>query len=373
MNRTPPRNDRFLRACRRQPVDRPPLWIMRQAGRYLPEYRALREHVTFLELCRIPELAVEASLQPLRRFPLDAAIVFSDILVPLQAAGISMSFDPAPRLADPFRSAAQIDAWCPPPMAEAAPWVGTALELLRRELDGRVPVLGFAGAPWTLAAYAVEGGPREGFPAIKALLHQDPKSLRTLLGKLTDLVADSLAFQLESGADAVQIFDSAAGVLGPEDYGRFALPAVRAVIERLPEGRGPVIYFAPGAPHLLDDGRGAGAEVLGLCWRSSLEAARRRLGGIALQGNLDPHALLSPPPQIRTLAREVLRAGGGVGHVMNLGHGILPETPISAVETLVETVASFHAGTPEAGRNEAVAAASTDVSQEALAGREGGR
>lgn len=373
MNRPAPRNDRFLRACRRQAVDRPPLWIMRQAGRYLPEYRALREHVTFLELCRIPELAVEASLQPLRRFPLDAAILFSDILVPLEAAGIRMTFDPAPRLAEPFRRAAQIEGWRPPAMAEAAPYVGAALRLLRRELEERVPVLGFAGAPWTLAAYLIEGGPREGFPAIKAMLHQDPATLHRLLDKLADLVADHLAVQLEAGADAVQIFDSAASVLGPEDYRATALRAARRVMERLPEARGPVVYFAPGAPHLLDDAREVGAEVLGVCWRSSLARARRRLDGVALQGNLDPHALLAPPPQIRTRALEVLRAGAGPGHIMNLGHGILPETPISAVETLVETVASFRAGTPETGAEGEVAAVSTDDSTAELAGRGGPR
>jgi uroporphyrinogen decarboxylase len=335
-----PANDRFLRACRRQPVDRPPLWIMRQAGRYLPEYRALRRQVTFLELCQIPELAVEASLQPLRRFPLDAAILFSDILVPLQAAGMPMTFDPGPRLELPFR-VSEIDRWTPPPMSEAAPYVGRALGMLKREIGGRIPVLGFAGAPWTLAAYLLEGEGREGFPAAKGLLYQDPALLARLLDKLADLVADHLAYQLSAGADAVQIFDSAASVLSPEDYFRVALPALRRVMSQLPKERGPVIYFAPGAPHLLDDAASTRADVIGLCWRSSLRVARRRLDGVALQGNLDPSALLAPPAALRARALEVLEAGRGPGHIMNLGHGILEGTPLAAVETLVETVASF--------------------------------
>ena len=346
--RATPANDRFLRACRRQPVDRPPLWIMRQAGRYLPEYRALRERVTFLEMCRTPALAVEASLQPLRRFPLDAAIVFSDILVPLAATGIPLAFDPGPQLMAPFRSASDIERWTPPPMAEAAPYVGRTIALLKREVGGRLPVLGFAGAPWTLAAYLIEGEGREGFPAVKAMLHQDPAALALLLDKLADLVADHLTFQLRAGADAVQIFDSAASVLGPDDYAPTALRAMQRVMERLPRERGPVVYFAPGAPHLLALAPSVGADVIGLCWRSSLAEARRQMKGLALQGNLDPHVLLASPSRIRTRAQEVLRAGGGTGHIMNLGHGILPETPLSAVEALIETVASHRSANSEA-------------------------
>jgi uroporphyrinogen decarboxylase len=337
----PIENDRFLRACRREPVDRPPLWIMRQAGRYLPEYRALREHVSFLELCRTPALAVEASLQPVRRFPLDAAILFSDILVPLEAAGVAMSFDPAPRILAPIRSRADVDRLHFPPMAEAASYVGRALAMLKRELGGRIPVLGFAGAPWTLATYLVERRGGEGAPAAKALLHQDPEAFARLLDKLTDLVADHLAFQIRCGADAVQIFDSWAGVLGPDDYRRIAGPALRRIVARLPESRGPVIYFAPGASHLLEDAASVGADVVGVCWRTPLDQARRRAPGVALQGNLDPHALLAPPAQVRARALEVLEAGRGPGHVMNLGHGILPDTPIASVEALIETVDSF--------------------------------
>jgi uroporphyrinogen decarboxylase len=226
-------------------------------------------------------------------------------------------------------------------MIEAAPYVGRALGMLKHELGGRIPVLGFAGAPWTLAAYLLQGEGHEGFPAVKGLLYQDPAMLARLLDKLADLVADHLAYQLFAGADAVQIFDSAAGVLSPENYTRVALPALRRVMGQLPKQRGPVIYFAPGAPHLLDEAGSIGADVIGLCWRSSLKAARRRLDGVALQGNLDPSALLAPPAALRARALDVLEQGRGPGHIMNLGHGILESTPLAAVETLVETVAAF--------------------------------
>jgi uroporphyrinogen decarboxylase len=207
--------DRFLRACRRKPVDRTPLWIMRQAGRYLPEYRALRSQYDFLTVCRTPELAVEATLQPLRRFPLDAAILFSDILVPLQALGVKMTFSPGPTLAEPLRTRAQVDALAARPAAEVVPYVGEAVRLLRRELDGRTPLIGFCGAPFTLAAYLVEGRGKEGFSAVRVLQYRDPATLERLLGKLAAAMTDYLTLQVRSGAQAVQIFDSWAGILGP--------------------------------------------------------------------------------------------------------------------------------------------------------------
>ena len=200
-------NDRFLRACRRESVDRPPLWIMRQAGRYLPEYRELRARVDFLTLCRTPELAVEASLQPLRRFELDAAIVFSDILLPLEALGCELSFDPGPRIARPIRGRADVESLVPRPIGEVTPYVGEAVALLRRELAGRVPVIGFSGAPFTLAAYLIEGQGKEGFTAVRALRAQDPAALTLLLDKLAALMTDYLNLQIAAGAQAIQIFD----------------------------------------------------------------------------------------------------------------------------------------------------------------------
>jgi uroporphyrinogen decarboxylase len=335
-------NDRFLRACRREPVDRPPLWIMRQAGRYLPEYRELRARVDFLTLCKTPELAAEASLQPLRRFPLDAAIVFSDILIPVEAMGCPMTFDPGPRLATPVRTLAQVEALRAPAMAEAVPFVGETLQLLRRELEGRTPVIGFAGGPFTLAAYLAEGQGREGFGQVKRLLYSEPATLTRLLDRLADAMADYLNFQIRSGAQAVQIFDSWAGILSPGDYRQFALPAVRRLIRQLERDGVPVIYFAPAAGHLLEDQLGSGADVLGICWRTALDEARRRAGGrVALQGNLDPHALFAPPETVRERALAVLdQAGDAPGHIMNLGHGILPETPIASVEALLDAVGS---------------------------------
>ena len=211
-------NDRFLRACRREATDRTPLWIMRQAGRYLPEYRELRQRHDFLTVCRTPELAVEVSLQPLRRFPLDAAIVFSDILLPLDAFGIPMTFSPGPKLTDPVRTRAQVEALLARPAAEALSFVGEAVRLLRRELDGRTPVIGFAGAPFTLAAYLAQGEGKEGFGAIKSMIFREPETAELLLGKLTRAMIDYLRLQIGSGAQAVQIFDSWAGILGPRVY-----------------------------------------------------------------------------------------------------------------------------------------------------------
>jgi uroporphyrinogen decarboxylase len=334
-------NDRLLRACRRQGVDRTPLWIMRQAGRYLPEYRELRARHDFLTVCRTPELAVEASLQPLRRFDLDAAIVFSDILLPLEALGCELTFDPSPRIARPLRSAAEIAALAPRPIAEVVPYVGDAVALLRRELAGRVPVIGFAGAPFTLAAYLTEGKGRDGFPAIRALRAADAAGLGVLLDKLSALVIDHLDMQIAAGAQVVQLFDSWAGILSPADYAAFALPAVRRIIRSVRSDDVPVIYFAPGADHLLELAATSGADVLGVCWRTPLDAARRRTGGrVALQGNLDPAVLLAPPERVRERAVAVLDAAGDEpGHIMNLGHGILPETPIASVEALVAAVA----------------------------------
>jgi uroporphyrinogen decarboxylase len=336
-------NDRFLRACRREPVDRTPLWVMRQAGRYLPEYRALRERVDFLTLCRTPELAVEATLQPLRRFPLDAAILFSDIILPLEALGCRMTFSPGPRIEDPVRTRRQVDALTVRPAGEALPFVAEAVSLLRRELDGKTPLIGFCGAPFTLAAYLVQGEGKDGFGAVKSLLFRDPGTLGALLEKLACAMAGYLRLQIEAGAQAVQIFDSWAGILGPEEYSRFALPFVRDLIQSVRDLGVPVIYFLNAGPHLLELAATTGADALGVCWRTPLDVVCERTGGaVALQGNLDPHVLLASPAVVTRHALEVLeRVAGRAGHVMNLGHGILPETPIASVDALVEAVRAW--------------------------------
>jgi uroporphyrinogen decarboxylase len=333
-------NDRFLRACRRQPVDRTPVWIMRQAGRYLPEYREVRARVDFLTLCKTPELAVEVSLQPLRRFPLDASIIFSDILLPLEALGCAMTFNPSPKIAEPIRTRAQVDALAVRPAAAVVPFVGDAIRLLRRELEGRTPVIGFCGAPFTLAAYMVQGEGKDGFGALKTLLYRDPATVEALLERLAVLMTDYLRLQIAAGAQAVQIFDSWAGLLDAEAYERFARRWVQDIVDGVRELGVPVIYFVNGAPHLLEQAATVRPDVLGLCWRTPLDQAGARLGrDVALQGNLDPHALFAPPDEVRRLATDVLRRGDGLaGHIMNLGHGILPETPIASVEALLEAV-----------------------------------
>lgn len=336
-------NDRFLRACRRQPVDRTPIWIMRQAGRYLPEYRELRARVDFLDLCRTPELAAEVTLQPLRRFPLDAAILFSDILLPLDAFGIAMTFSPGPKIAEPLRTRAQVEALQARPAAEAVPFVADAIGILRRELDGKTPLIGFCGAPFTLAAYLVQGEGKEGFGAIKRLMYHEPATLEQLLEKLAQAMIDYLRLQIESGVQAVQIFDSWAGILGHADYLRFALPAVQQIVEGVRDLGVPIIYFINGAPHLIEAAASAGAGVLGLCWRTPLDQAAARVPReVALQGNLDPHVLFADAEAIRERVTDLLiRVAGRPGHIMNLGHGILPDTPIASVETLIETVHAY--------------------------------
>lgn len=336
-------NDRFLRACRRQPVDRTPLWIMRQAGRYLPEYRELRSRVGFLELCRTPELAAEVTLQPVRRFPLDAAILFSDIMLPLDAFGIAMTFNPGPKIAEPIRSRGQVDALRARPAGEALQFVADAVKLIRRELDGRTPLIGFCGAPFTLAAYLVQGEGKEGFGAVKRLMFSEPATLEALLEKLAVAMVDYLRLQVLAGVQAVQIFDSWAGILGVDDYRRLVLPYIKFMVAGVRDLGVPIIYFVNGAPHLLEAAAAAGSDVLGVCWRTPLDEVVRRVGpAVALQGNLDPHVLFSAPAVVRERTVEVLdRMAGRPGHIMNLGHGILPETPIPSVEALIDAVHSY--------------------------------
>jgi uroporphyrinogen decarboxylase len=336
-------NDRFLRACRREPVDRTPLWIMRQAGRYLPEYRELRSRVDFLTLCRTPELAAEVTLQPLRRFAFDASILFSDIMIPLDAFGIAMTFEPGPKIAEPIRTRAQVDRLQARPVEEAVPFVADTIRLLRRELDGKTPLIGFCGAPFTVAAYLVQGEGKEGFSAIKRLMYRDPATLEALLEKLCASMADYVRLQIDAGAQAIQIFDSWCGILDQADYERFALPSVRYLLKAVQERGVPAIYFVNGAPHLLSSAVSATADVLGVCWRQPLDQVAAIAGpNIALQGNLDPHVLFADPEVVRARATDILRRmSGRPGHIMNLGHGILPDTPIASVEALIEAVHTF--------------------------------
>jgi uroporphyrinogen decarboxylase len=404
----------FLRACRREPVERTPIWIMRQAGRYLPEYRELRAKIDFLTSCRTPEIACEITLQPVRRLGVDAAILFSDILIPLPGMGVQVEFNPGPVIEKPVRTRADIEALRIPDAREATPFVMEAVRLIRRELIGSVPLIGFAGAPFTLATYLVEGGGSRSFAAIKSLLFSEPELAHRLLSVCADTTASYLTEQVRAGAQAAMLFDTWAGILSPPDYRAFALPYAQRVFEAvgaagvsdgvgssLPEAREggprpsraetvPRIYYAGESAGYLDQVAAVGAEVIGLDWRVGLDVGRRRLGDdVAVQGNLDPAVLLGPPSLIESRVREVLRqaraglaprdvparpgpgagpghamgeqavpdsghaaastpapevswdprpVGPAVGHVFNLGHGILPETPVENALFLVETV-----------------------------------
>ena len=333
-------NDRFLRACRREPVDRTPVWFMRQAGRYMPEYRALRERHSLLELCRTPDLAVEVTLQPIRALGVDAAILFSDLLLPLAPLGIPFDFreGEGPHVEKPVRTRADIDALRRFEPREALGMVLEAIRRLRREL--RVPLIGFAGAPFTLASYAIEGGHSRNFALTKALMYGDPAAWHRLAGLLADVAADYLRAQVEAGAQALQLFDSWIGALDEADYREFALPHVSRVFDALRGLDVPLIHFGTGTGHLLAAQREAGGSVIGIDWRTPLDEGWRRAGeGVAVQGNLDPTLLLGPRERLLARVDDVLRrAEGRPGHVFNLGHGVLPGTPVDSVRAVVEHV-----------------------------------
>lgn len=333
-------NDLYLRACRGQPVERTPLWLMRQAGRSLPEYRELRDRFGFGTLLRTPELAARVTLQPVDRLGVDAAILFCDILVPAEALGLRVEFQPGPVLDRALRTTADVESLRRRAPEEAVPYVFETIRLLRRELDGRVPLIGFAASPFTLAAYLIEGRGSKGFEAWRALVHGEPATAHRLLETLAATTADYLVAQVRAGAQAVQLFDTWAGLLDEAGYREFDLRYVRAIFERLAPERVPRVYFALDAAHVLEDLRDCGADVVGVDWRIGLREASRRLGGgRVLQGNLDPAVLLAPPPVIERRAAEVLEQAAGLpGHVFNLGHGVLPDTPLEHLLALVEAV-----------------------------------
>ena len=335
-------HDRFLRACRREPVDRVPVWFMRQAGRYMAEYRALRAKHTLLELCRTPELAVEVTLQPIRRLEVDAAILFADILLPLEPMGAPFEFaaGEGPVIHEPVRTRAQIEALrvCDP--EEGLGYVLQAVRLLRKELDGKTPLIGFAGAPFTLASYLVEGGKSSHFLKTKILMYREPDAWNLLMEKLSAVVSRYLLAQVAAGAQAVQLFDSWVGALSPDDYATYVQPHVARILGEVSTAGVPVIHFGTGTATLLEAQKAAGGSVIGVDWRTPLDDARRRLGdGVALQGNLDPTLLFAPPEVLDAHVRDVLRrAGTHPGYIFNLGHGILPETPVEAVQRVAALV-----------------------------------
>jgi uroporphyrinogen decarboxylase len=339
---TPTMNTRFLDACRRQPVDRVPVWFMRQAGRYMPEYRALRERYSLLQLCRTPELAVQVTLQPIDALDVDAAILFSDLLLPLAPLGLPFDFQAGegPVIERPLRSAADIDALRRFEPREELGHVLEAIRLLRVELSARVPLIGFAGAPFTLASYAIEGGHSNNFALTKGLMYGQPADWHRLAALLVDIVADYLRAQVEAGAQALQVFDSWIGALDATDYREFVLPHVRVLFERLAGLGVPLVHFGTGTGHLLALQREAGGDVLGLDWRTPLAEGWARVGhDRAVQGNLDPTLLFAPRERLLARVDEVLaQAAGRPGHIFNLGHGILPGTPVENVKAVVEHV-----------------------------------
>jgi uroporphyrinogen decarboxylase len=338
------RTERMLRACRGEPVDRPPVWLMRQAGRYLPEYRAVRAGGSFLDACRHVERAVELSLQPLRLVGTEAVILFSDIFIPVLALGVDVDFRPGPVIERPIRSLADVEKLAVPDFAGSIPYVFEILRRLRAALEPeQTPLLGFAGAPFTLAAYLVEGHGSRHFAALKRLLYAEPDVLRALLDRLTDMTVAYLNAQIDAGAQVVQLFDTWAGILAPADYRAWVLPTHRAIAERLDRSRAPLILYVNDGAHVLDEMAESGADVLSLDWRVELADAARRVGRRAsLQGNLDPCALAAPPAAIAEMVRDLARAAAPArGHVLNLGHGCLPETPVEGVRAFTAAARSL--------------------------------
>ncbi len=341
------KNDRFLRACLRQDVDRTPVWMMRQAGRYLPEYRATRERAGgFLNLCKTPELACEVSLQPVELVGVDAAIMFSDILVVPEAMGMELSFGlgEGPKFAQPVRCRSDVEKLPVPDPEDELGYVMSAIRLICEGLAGRVPLIGFAGSPWTLATYMVEGGGSKNFSKVKKMAFDDPATMHLLLEKLADSVAAYLNAQIANGVQAVQIFDTWGGVLTTRDYNEFSLQYMQRIIEQLTrerEGRPvPVILYTKGGMGWLEMIAATGCDVVGLDWTVDIDKARRRIGHrVALQGNMDPCILYASKGRIRQEVRDILsRFGSGNGHVFNLGHGITPDVPPVNARAFIQAV-----------------------------------
>jgi uroporphyrinogen decarboxylase len=337
------RSDRFLKACRSEKADCTPVWFMRQAGRYMKAYRSIREKFGLMEMFKTPELAAEITLQPVRAFAVDAAIIFADILLPLEAMGVSFEFAPGPVIHSPVRTAADIEALrIADPEADLA-YVLKALRIVRAEIDGKIPLIGFAGAPFTLASYAIEGGSSSNYFLTKNLMYTDPGAWDALMDKFSQTVLAFLKFQVRAGAQVVQLFDSWVGCLSPSDYRNYVLPHNRRIFEELRKEGIPSIHFGTGTSGLLPLLAEAGGDIIGVDWRVSLGSAWRCIDtGAGVQGNLDPAALLAPLPVLKQKAADVLEeAGGRPGHIFNLGHGIHLSTPEDSVKALADFVHEY--------------------------------
>jgi uroporphyrinogen decarboxylase len=341
-------NERFLHACRRLPVDCTPVWLMRQAGRYMPEYRAIREKYGFLQMVKTPEVAAEITLQPVKAFDLDAAIIFADILPILEGMGLKLTYEQGegPVIHNPINTIDDVVRLHASDPSETVHYTLDAIKVVKRELMGRLPLIGFSGAPFTLAAYAIEGAGSKDYRRVKQFMMSEPKAWHTLMAMLADTVSRYLITQIDAGADAVQVFDSWAGVLSPFDYAETVLPHVQRVISRVKQHAPatPLIYFGTDMAGMSPLLRTIGADVIGVDWRIHLDEAWSQLGDVAVQGNLDPAALFAPWSEVQRRAADVLgRAGGRAGHIFNLGHGILPETPVDHVRRLVDFVHEYSA------------------------------
>jgi uroporphyrinogen decarboxylase len=342
--RVAPMNSRFLEACRRRPTDVRPVWFMRQAGRYMKQYRDIRAQHGILELCKRPDLAAQITLQPVEILDVDAAIIFADLLLPVEPMGLKLRFaaGEGPIIDNPVRNSSDIDSLSISNTDDLG-YVGETIQLVSKALAGRVPVIGFVGAPFTMASYMIEGGPSRNFVRTKQMMYRDETLWRRLMGKLVDVLGAFGVLQVSAGARIIQVFDSWAGALGPDDYVRFVAPYSRALIERIRSAGVPVIHFGTGAAGFFRELHAAGGDVMGVDWRVNIDQAWMDISyRSAVQGNLDPAALFAPLPELRMRINELLRrTGSRPGHIFNLGHGILPETPVENVKACVEIVREF--------------------------------
>ena len=342
--RVPPMNSRFLDACRRRPTDVRPVWFMRQAGRYMKQYREVRAKHTILEICKRPDLAAQVTLQPVEILDVDAAIIFADLLLPVEPMGLKLEFKAGegPVIDNPVRTSHDVDTLSTSNTDDLG-YVGEAIQIVARALAGRTPVIGFVGAPFTVASYMIEGGASRHFLHTKRMMYQDETLWRRLMGKLVDVLAPFAVLQVAAGARAIQVFDSWVGALGADDYVRYVAPYSRALIERIRSSGVPVIHFGTGAAGYFRELHAAGGDVMGVDWRLNIEQAWMDISyRSAIQGNLDPAALFAPLPELKQKVHELLkRTGTRPGHIFNLGHGILPETPVDNVRAVVQMVREF--------------------------------
>lgn len=342
--RVAPMNSRFLDACRRRPTDVRPVWFMRQAGRYMKPYRDIRQKHGILEICKRPDLAAEVTLQPVEILDVDAAIIFADLLLPVEPMGLRLRFaaGEGPVIDNPVRTSSDIDSLSISNTDDLG-YVGESIQQVVKALAGRVPVIGFVGAPFTMASYMIEGGPSRTFLKTKTMMYRDETLWRRLMGKLVDVLGSFAVLQVAAGARIIQVFDSWVGALGPDDYVRYVAPYSRALIERIRAASVPVIHFGTGAAGFFRELHAAGGDVMGVDWRINIDQAWMDISyRSAVQGNLDPAVLMAPIPELRARVHELLkRTGSRPGHIFNLGHGILPETPVENVKACVEIVREF--------------------------------